>query len=196
MKKRTLKNPRKVVWAMRDFINDIHDVTYTRSVWNANCSDEDFYESLTNPSNWTEEEVRATCKFVPAQEFCAMTQDEGMEVFRIGYNFEEIYQEETRMFTRYFHSRCSIGKGFANITLILLHELGHFSSQQEFENYDRFYEMMKLALLPSEEECQMGYFNLPDEKSATDWAIEWLSNPENRKKAKAFEKKFFACFEK
>ena len=38
------------------------------------------------------------------------------------------------------------------------------------------------------------YFKLPDEKAATDWAIEWLSHPENRRKAKEFEKKFFACF--
>ena len=39
------------------------------------------------------------------------------------------------------------------------------------------------------------YFTLPDETAATEWAINWLSDAENRKKAKAFEKKFFACFE-
>ena len=39
------------------------------------------------------------------------------------------------------------------------------------------------------------YFQMPDETAATEWAIKWLSNPENRKIAKAFEKKFFACFE-
>jgi O-antigen/teichoic acid export membrane protein len=40
----------------------------------------------------------------------------------------------------------------------------------------------------------MMYFLLPDEMSATDWAVEWLQDAEHRRIAKAFEKKFFACF--
>jgi len=37
------------------------------------------------------------------------------------------------------------------------------------------------------------YFDLPDEKAATEWAIKWLA--ENAAIAKEFEKEFVKCWE-
>jgi hypothetical protein len=80
------------------------------------------------------------------------------------------------------------------VTLALLHELGHLSVEFN-EDYDRELALAEIKSLPREE-INFAYFRLPDETAATDWAIEWLQIAENRKLAKAFEKKFFACFEK
>lgn len=50
-----------------------------------------------------------------------------------------------------------------------------------------------IAAIEESEEWEEYYF-LPDERAATEWAIEWLKNSENRKIAKKFEKEFFECF--
>ena len=78
--------------------------------------------------------------------------------------------------------------------IILLHELGHFTAQQKFEGYDRGKALAELREKFPPAIINFEYFKLPDEKAATGWAINWLSDPEHRKIAKAFEKKFFACF--
>lgn len=102
-----------------------------------------------------------------------------------------------KCFRKDFVSRCPLAKGFADITISLLHELGHAMTENQIpEDYDRDFATFEIFVkADTEEEANALYFNLPDETLATNWAIEWLSNPENRKKAKAFEKNFFACFE-
>ena len=42
-----------------------------------------------------------------------------------------------------------------------------------------------------ENACGVDHFKLPCEMVATDWAIEWLQDPEHRKQAKAFERAYF-----
>jgi hypothetical protein len=139
---------------------------------------------------------------VSAGKYCAYLLDEG-ETFRIGYDVEDIAGNGNKGhadFSVNFYSRCPMAKGFANITLILLHELGHICTDGDLEDWswlDRVEALDDIGeKCKTRREKNFAYFKLPDEKAATDWAIEWLQNPENRKLAKAFEKKFFACLEK
>ncbi len=170
MIKRKLIHPRKVVWVMQDFVNEVSPLTYNN-------------------------EPRV-CEMIKFRGFCAFDVEFPYgKKFVIGYNVKELWGTGIAQFSNNFFSRYPAARGFATVTLVLLHELGHFASQQKIENYDRQKELDKIHKLPIMEQ-NPAYFKLPDEKNATDWAIEWLSYPENRKIAKAFEKKFFACFEK
>ena len=195
MKKRKLIHPRKVVWAMRDFINEIHELTYTAlSVSPIDGeSVDDFMKRWHNDLQESEEKARV--KLVKEHGFCAYIDDQGEEFFRIGYNFDELWHKGSFQFAQDFFSRCPMGRGFASVTLAILHELGHFHSQQDFEGYDRELALKEIRKNFAPQFRNFEYFKLPDEKSATDWAIEWLSHSENRKLAKQFEKKFFECFE-
>ena len=195
MKKRKLIHPRKVVWAMRDFINEIHELTYIASIVPRidGESVDDFMKRWHHDIQEVEE--RASVKLITMHGFCAFLEDQGEEFFRIGYNFDELWSKGSFQFAQNFYSRCPMGRGFASVTLAILHELGHFHSQQNFEGYDRELALKNISENFAPQFANFEYFKLPDEKSATDWAIEWLSHPENRKIAKRFEKKFFECFE-
>ncbi len=103
-----------------------------------------------------------------------------------------------KLFRKDFEKRCQIGKGFADITISILHEMGHTVTQKDLpEDYNRFIALKRVyqeGITDTEKNSR--YFSMLDETFATNWAIKWLQNPENRKIAKTFEKKFFACFEK
>lgn len=90
--------------------------------------------------------------------------------------------EGDKEFRKDFVRRCPIAKGFSNITISILHELGHWFNPKEYLETD-----------PDEYNNAIGWwhFTLPCEIVATDWAIAWLQDPKNRKKAKAFEREFF-----
>lgn len=198
MRARKLIHPRKVVWAMADFINEIHDLTYeTLSIPHDFDFSRDNWADLLEACG-AKQEYPATCKIVKSPDgmFCAMVADLGEDEFRIGYNIEDLYCKGHRQFTDNFRSRCTIAKGFADITLTLLHELGHFEAHEEFEDYDRVKSIKYILSTYPREKVNLEYFKLPDEMAATEWAIEWLQDAEHRRIAKAFEKKFFACFEK
>lgn len=191
MKKRKLKNPRKVMWAMRDFLNQASSLTYEKV--SLKLDDNQFDYDI--------EEVPRMCKMIDfngtKHSFCAIgCFDEPTEFFEIGYNFDSLGGKGNKQFREHFVNLCPMGKGFASVTLSLLHELGHFSTNQEIKGYDRELELKFLHKTMPREVVNYAYFMLPDEMAATLWAIEWLKNKENRKLAKAFEKKFFACFEK
>lgn len=102
-----------------------------------------------------------------------------------------------KLFRKDFEKRCPIGKGFADITISILHEMGHTITQKDLpEDYNRFIALKRVYQKGiTDTERNIRYFSMLDETLATDWAIKWLQNPENRKIAKTFEKKFFACFE-
>lgn len=90
--------------------------------------------------------------------------------------------EQDKLFRKDFISRCPLARGFANVTLSVLHEMGHFFNpeawlEQDMELYENSY---------GEE-----HFQMYCEIIATNWAIEWLQNADNRKLAKAFEREFF-----
>lgn len=197
MVKRKLIHPRKVIWCMEDFINEIHNLTYERVTLpepDATLSTEEWVAKIKC------EEIRRTSKIrkVKKHGFCAINADDPDEEFiRMGYSIEQLYYSKgSKEFRANFVKRCPLARGFADVTLALLHELGHFyTACNDFGDYDRKTELAFVRALPAEM-INRFYFELPDEQAATNWAIEWLNNPENRKTAKAFEKKFFKNFAK
>ena len=95
-----------------------------------------------------------------------------------------------------FVNRCPIAQGFSDVTLSLLHEVGHTMTKAFVpsmkDEIDRYNEAVEKT--DDMKEVNRLYFALTDEHMATDWAIDWLQNSDNRKMAKAFEKEFFKCF--
>ena len=108
-------------------------------------------------------------------------------------------------FTRWVHKERSYARGFASVTLCLLHEMGHYYTVKEVfaknPRYNRGAEILKICCKaqlhenPTYEVNRL-YQQLPDEIAATTWALDWLADAEHRKLAKAFERKFFANYEK
>lgn len=92
--------------------------------------------------------------------------------------------EDDKVFRKDFVTRCPVAQGFANVTLTILHEIGHHFTREIFDTQDLtvYYKITDMY----------EYLSLPCEKSATDWAITWLGDKEHRKVAKAFEHQFFA----
>ena len=95
-----------------------------------------------------------------------------------------------------FVNRYPAARGFSDVTLSLLHEVGHTMTKmfvppmkEEIAKYNKAVEHTE-----DMKEVNKLYFALTDERMATDWAIEWLKVAENRKMAKKFEKKFSKCF--
>lgn len=187
MKEMTLKHPRKAMWAMRDFMNEASTMTYHIGYWD------------DEKGGIIHEKGKRMCEMVKSSSggFGACVDYWDPKTFNIFYNFDELmYHFGTRQFREDFISRCPMGRGFADITLVLLHELGHFmTNDNDFGDFDRDAEMEFLQTIPVEFRNLL-YFCFPDETAATDWAIEWLQDAEHRRMAKAFEKKFFACFKK
>ena len=196
MVKRELLKPRKVVWVMRDFINEIHGLTYI-NVSLPYIKDESLDKWFERFSNAVEKEIPSQVKMTYREDgfaVCPIEKDD--PEFHFFYNLDELYSKGHKQFAQDFFARCPMGRGFASITITILHEIGHMNAQQDFEGYSRIEAIRELKNNFPRETINFEYFKLPDEKAATDWAIEWLSCPENRRKAKEFEKKFFACFKK
>lgn len=196
MIKRELLKPRKVIWVMRDFINEIHGLTYmdVRLPHIENESTDEWFERFCNA---TEEEIPSRVKMTYREKgFAVCTIEKDEPEFHFFYNLDELYSKGSKQFAQDFFARCPMGRGFASVTITILHEIGHMNAQQKFEGYNRIKAIRELEKNFPRETINFEYFKLPDEKAATDWAIEWLSHPENRRKAKEFEKKFFACFKK
>ena len=194
MIKRELIKPRKVVWVMRDFINEIHGLTYM-NICLPYIENEDTDEWFERFRNATEEEIPSRVKMTRSKRgFAVWPVEKDDPEFHFFYNLDELYCKGSKQFAQDFFSRCPMGRGFASVTITILHELGHMNAQQSFEGYNRIEAIEELRKNFPRETINFEYFKLPDEKAATDWAIEWLSHPENRRKAKEFEKKFFACF--
>lgn len=183
-------HPIKAMRVMRDFLNTAIDletiITYGRLTEN-------------NKIEWYDKIVKQDVKLIKDNSFKARMstiEEETVEIhYDKNFDFSDI---GSKCFRKNLIKRFPSGQGFASITLALLHELGHFETDYAFdEEYDNEKEIKLWEILmeaETEEEEQEMYFALPDETMATDWAINWLSDSENRKIAKAFEKKFFACF--
>lgn len=90
-----------------------------------------------------------------------------------------------KLFRADFIRRCPLARGFANVTISILHEIGHWITQWDVD-WEKYWE---------EAEYMTGelHFLIEAEWIATNWAIAWLQNPEHRKQAKAFERRFFSC---
>lgn len=169
-----IKHPRKIVKVMRDFINVAHGLTYGENNCNVDCG----LKKLSNVN------------------FCSYFDPDAPNTFWIGYNFGTLEDKQTRETYKNFIERFPSGRGFATITLILLHEIGHaYHPRSSFENYDKEKAMEEIyEIANTQVERQKLYMKLPDEYAATEWAIDWLKDPEHRKIAKRFEKQFFECY--
>ena len=103
-----------------------------------------------------------------------------------------------KLFRKDFVQRCARAKGFSDVTISVLHEVGHTMTNQFLpKDYDRKIEFEKLKSnlqAKTNKEITLAYFQMQDEVMATNWAIDWLNDAQNRKIAKKFEKKFWACF--
>lgn len=142
------------------------------------------------------EVVREKVSLINDDEYCAMATYSGRAYYSrptIGIPKDnllgELSDEETKMFRRDFVCRYSSARGFANITLVLLHEIGHIKTGEQYwpnktaEDLD----FLRRAQVSTQEE----YMKIPSEYGATEWAITWLQNPNNRVMAKRFERQFF-----
>lgn len=118
----------------------------------------------------------------------------------IEYHFDGLCDKGMKYFRAHWTAKSPMLKGFADVTITLLHEIGHVETDAEIrKTFDYGMRMLAWAAIDARydsiKEKNEQYFEMPDEKTASEWGIEWLSNPKNRKIAKRFEKKFFACFE-
>lgn len=181
MKKKVV-NKRDAVKAMREFANEASSLT---------CGSTD-KKSRINMRKDVENYGFATLTYnAPI--------NSDLPSHTIFYNFESLYTRPVSIFRIYWTEVAPIFNGFANVTLVLLHELGHLHTQDNvlYNGYDikqknkEWQEIENTA--QNLEEANARYFLLQDEMTATLWAIDWLKDAEHRKLAKRFEKKFFAC---
>lgn len=201
-------HPRKMVNTMREFLQQASDITFIDEFLPPAPKGIDKMEWFFNRDNWKSQELLCAIRITKLNQnnFCAYISeydDEDDTILHFGYSpdlLKNPYQR--RIFTSDFRHRFPSAKGFMGITLILLHELGHFQTNEKclLENpeYNR-----PLAIFEARTKAKNikdlnlnYYFRLPDENYATEWAINWLKDPEHRKIAKKFEKKFLECFEK
>jgi len=140
------------------------------------------------------------CLLVQGDMFCTVITGIPLDMKKFfQYNLEQLLERGNDYSNQGFGyicanmgKRANYTKGFAQITKILLHELGHtYTYNQIIELYGE----QEMERLYANAETQEDYIHVPTEWVATQWAINWLADPEHRKIAKAFEKEFWACFE-
>ena len=123
------------------------------------------------------------------------------EKIHINYNFDDMNDIADKVYRKVWTTAYPYLKGFANITINLLHELGHLEIhnqiREQYSYAQREYDINTLDNSNLPAILQMiAYCMLPDERAASEWMAEWLSDKENRKLAKKFEKEFFTYFER
>ena len=91
--------------------------------------------------------------------------------------------ETDKLFRADFVARCPLARGFADVTLSILHEIGHHFNREEF--------LFNTNMKEYNNADTAEHLKYPCEIVATNWAIEWLQDPNHRKQAKAFEREYF-----
>lgn len=177
----------RINYVMKSFIKDACDLTYI---------------DVNN------QERKKAISLTKCAEFFALTPSyeypvEKFPLVEIGYNLGQLECETLKLFRKHWSKKYPFVKGFSNVTLAILHELGHWETHDEVRKYyswdDRVEAMEEIGKKVSRKEMTLAeandkYFDFFDEACATEWAMMWLSDPDNRKIAKRFEKKFFALF--
>ena len=120
-------------------------------------------------------------------------------ILKIEYNLEQVWDNGIELFRKFWEERAPILQEFSNITLTLLHELGHLETNDEvravFTFKDRHITWETINLLfDNDTEKNFRYFEMLDEASATQWGIDWLADSEHQRITKIFEQNFMACF--
>ena len=128
--------------------------------------------------------------------------DEDFEV-NMQYNYPSISNNLlcTKAFNHFVYDNWKYTRGFAGITLTILHEMGHWATYPLLsKGYNRAEALADMYLECEKKnfsgyELQMYYMtHFEDERRATEWGMNWLADAQNRKTAKAFEKAFFKCW--
>ena len=144
-------------------------------------------------------ETTSMCSLTQGDQFCAKVYETPRMGKEFQYNLEQLmaigsdYSNGIGSICANMGQRASYMKGFSQVTKVLLHEMGHhFTYHQIMKLYgeEEITRLYKEAGGSNEK-----YVHIPTEWVATQWAINWLADPEHRKIAKAFEKEFWACFE-
>lgn len=179
--KKTVVKKRDAVNAMRKFVNNASSLTYC-------CGTKKSHITMKK------DDVFAALVYDSQINNC-------LPNHTIYYNFEQLNTKSIKSFRVCWSAVDSILKGFSDITIVLLHELGHLHTQDDILALGYTLEKRKAEweeisnTIKDAKEANQHYYLMTDEMTATKWAIDWLHNAENRKMAKAFEKKFFACCE-
>lgn len=95
-------------------------------------------------------------------------------------NYMEL-NEDDMAFRKNFISRCPVASDCLDVTLTILHELGHYFTKEVFLQTS----LVEYANAEGEE-----HFKQPCEIAATDWAIKWIENDENINTIVTFENAF------
>lgn len=178
---KNLLHPVRALNSMRKFIAAALDVNgYADEV------DEDGY--------YTGNLVFPAIHFRKDYEFAAFV-DVYVSDLQFAYCYDDLMAENQRAFRRECIRRNHHARNFADITLTLLHELGHFETRKLVpEDFNRNAELEAIDDDWPMDAQNRAYFNLLDETLATNWAMQWLNDADNRRLARQFEKKFFSCF--
>ena len=169
-------HPRKAHRLMKEFLNCACDLF---------CEDEKVEILLKKGSCFSAESVDCVAD---------------CEELEIEYNLEQVWDEGANLFRTFWTKKYPMLKEFSDITLALLHELGHLETSDEvrktFTFKDRHIAWEAIDLLFDDDtEKNFQYFSMPDEASATKWGINWLADEAHKKIALTFEKQFLACFQ-
>lgn len=139
---------------------------------------------------------------VSADKGFSIEADEEFEII-MTYSYEGIANNLmcTQAFNRFVHNKWNYTRGFAGITLTILHEMGHWATYPTLsKKFNRAEALVDMYIECDKRnfswyELQMYYMtHFEDERKATKWGMNWLADAEHRKIAKAFEKAFFKCW--
>lgn len=92
--------------------------------------------------------------------------------------------DNDKLFRKNMESISKVTRGFSNVTIAILHEYGHWETRSVFDIIA--YRKINQNAYTMEE-----YMQNPFEQIATQWAVCWLQQSQNRALAKQFEKFFF-----
>lgn len=112
----------------------------------------------------------------------SLTTDEMRMEVPTDFNYRPEYAD--LLFRKDFIARYAPAKGFSNVTLAILHEIGHEKTKYDI---DWKADNRKKRNAKGQKE----YMLVESERRATDWAIQWLYSADHRRLAKQFEKEFF-----
>ncbi len=192
-------HPRKLYKFINTFVEENisiqYPIEYTYTV-NSNEYDENFWNKLMN--NEIEKlPVFANITIHKGKKNCASTETEQVWLY-----FPDLMDFGAKAVRDNAISRCKIFKGFSVLSFVLLHEIGHIATRYEdFEDKEYTKEEMEEIILDCfetssswksfHEKFQSYHYMQPSEIAATDWAINFIKDPNNRKILKNFEKEFF-----
>lgn len=196
-------HPRKIFTIINKFVNE--NITLPRTVYPfpTGLTVEEFFEQMGKIEPI---EDKATFHVRPGQQCCGYGCEDTENLdCEIEMNFAELMTCGAKAVRENVISRCPTAKGFSAMTFVLLHEVGHFMTGEEIEeeeevsDAEKFTRVLRaMAIADTEMDyqriMQKYHYSKHNEIIATDWAIAFLSDPENRKKVKAFEREFFKAW--